>query len=86
MVVYGGPTVTEGEIGKKTAVKNFDTFNTRYSLYVASEAFDTCLNLEPAISYDLSLVDNKTGSEVITVAGEGCEGEVVKRFKQALTN
>ncbi len=84
LVVYRGPEVTEGSIGKKTKIKKYSTFNTRYSLSVASNQYDLCLNLQPAISYDISLIDNKTGSEILTLDGNGCENTVVDKFKQAL--
>lgn len=84
LVVYNGPEVTEGAVGNKTKLKRYNTFNTRYSLLVASSFFDYCLNLDEAIVYDVSLVDNKTGTEVLTLDGEGCEGRVVEEFTKAL--
>lgn len=84
LVVYGGPEVTEGSVGEKTKIKKYDTFNTRYSLHVASNQYDWCLNLQPAISYDVSIIDNKNGTEILTIDGRGCEGTVVEKFSQAL--
>ncbi|WP_425399899.1 hypothetical protein [Aeoliella sp.] len=84
LVVYSGPEVTEGSVGDKTQLKRYNTFNTRYSLFVVSRTYDYCLNLDPAITYDVSLVDNKTGTEVVTLDGKGCEGRVVDEFSKAL--
>jgi hypothetical protein len=39
---------------------------------------------DPAYHYDLALVDNKTGSEVMTLSGHGCEGRIVDKFIEAL--
>lgn len=79
-----GPAVMEGDLGGKTKLESYDTFNTRYRLYVASAQFDICLNFEPAITYDISFIDNKTGSEVFTIEGKGCESNAVKKFKEAI--
>jgi hypothetical protein len=85
MVVYGGPSVTEGETGAKTKLEQYDTFNSRYQLTVSSEQFDMCIKgLSPDIIYDISIIDTKTGAEVLTVNGKGCEPDAVKAFVRAL--
>jgi len=84
LVVYRGPSITEGTLGEKTTIKQYDTFNTKYLLVVVSKQFDICLNLSPAIIYDISLIDNTSGMEVFTLDGKGCESEVIKKFKNAL--
>ena len=35
-----GPSVVEGDLGSKTKLESYDTFNTRYRLYVAFRQFD----------------------------------------------
>lgn len=80
MAVYEGPTVTEGQVGASTNVKTSDTFNTRYRLLIDWEAFDICLNLQQAIRYDISIIDNKAGSEVATMSGRGCSSDVADQF------
>jgi hypothetical protein len=80
--IYGGPTRTQGEMGKNTNLKTYDTFMTRYTLFFGSDQYDWCFNLTPAIRYELSVVDNKSGEEAFTVNGKGCEGEVVEQFKK----
>lgn len=84
LIVYHGPSVTEGEIGEKTKIEQYDTFNSRYRLLVSSYQFDLCLNLTPAIKYDISFIDNKSGVEVFTLSGRSCEPNVVKKFMNAL--
>jgi hypothetical protein len=79
-----GPSVVEGEFGSNTKLESYDTFNTRYRLYVYYHQYDICFNLDPAISYEISFIDNKTGSEVFTIEGNGCEGGAVDEFKNAL--
>ncbi len=84
LLVYRGPSVTEGEIGEKTKVQQYDTFNTKYRLVVSSYQYDGCLNFTPAIRYDISFIDNVSGTEVFTINGDGCEPDVVEKFKNAL--
>jgi hypothetical protein len=84
LVVYRGPSVTEGEIGEKTKVEQYDTFNSRYRLIASSYRFDLCLNFTPAIKYDISFIDNKSGAEVFTINGRGCEPDAVEKFMNAL--
>lgn len=84
MVVYRGPEVTRGSIGTKTELSSSDTFNSRYNLVVLADAVDLCLNLQPMIHYDISLIDNETGAEVITMSGTGCETDVANAFAAEL--
>jgi hypothetical protein len=81
-----GPSVVEGDLGSKTKLESYDTFNTRYRLRMASRQFDVCVyNFTPAYIYDISFIDNKTGSEVFTIEGKGCEGGVVDKFREAIS-
>jgi hypothetical protein len=80
-----GPAVVEGDLGSKTKLESYETFNTRYRLYVVSRQFDWCLNAQPAVTYDISFIDNKTGSEVFTIEGKGCEGGAVDKFREAIS-
>jgi len=86
LVVYRGPSVIEGEIGEKTKVQQYNTFNTKYRLIVSYNERDTmlCLNFRPAVEYDISFIDNKSGTEVFTISGHGCEPSVVENFLNAL--
>lgn len=68
LVVYRGPSV-----------------NSRYRLVVSSfEHGPGCLNLTPAIRYDISFIDNTSGTEVFTINGDGCESGAVKKFINAV--
>ncbi len=83
LVVYRGPSVTEGEIGERTKIEQYDTFNSRYRLVVSSYQNGLCL-ITPAIKYDISFIDNKSGAEVFTINGFGCESDAVEKFMNAL--
>ena len=80
--VTRGPSITETT---KSRTEQFDTFNTRYTLFLNSNVYDYCFNFSPAITYDLSMIDNNTGSEVITMDGRGCEDSVTSQFINALS-
>lgn len=80
LAVYQGPTLTTGSAGQNTSLSTSDTFNTRYRLLIDWEQFDLCINLQAAVAYDISLIDNKTGSEVVTMSGAGCADDVASQF------
>ena len=84
MVVYTGPSVTKGTLGRDTNLQQYDTFNSRYQLVVNYNRYDWCLDLSPEINYDISLVDTKSGAEVITVSGRDCDSKAVDAFVDAL--
>lgn len=84
MAVDRGPRVTEGQLGAETSLQQYDTFNTRYRLLIRSRQFDICLNLDAALVYDISLIDNLNGQELLTMSGRGCEADIAKRFVEAL--
>lgn len=85
MAVYSGPEILEGTSGSSVRMEKYRTFNTRYTL------LGTERNTGPAgcfisqyFIYDIAIVDNKTGQEVMTMSGEGCEGQVLDTFGKAL--
>ncbi len=84
LMVDGGPSITEGQIGASTKLKNYDTFNSRYRLLVASKRFDVCFNFSPAVRYEISFIDNQTGAEVFTLDGRDCESDIVEEFKKLI--
>ena len=88
--IYRGPSVVEGDLGSKTKLKSYDTFNARYRLYVRfAQSRDFCINNgQPCyIFFDVSFIDNETGSEVFTLEGSGCDclGEAVDKFREAIS-
>lgn len=83
--IYKGPVVTKGKQGKSTHLRSYDTYNTRYVVHMETRVLDYCFNFEPAIKYDISLIDNESGMEVITMNGHGCEDAVADAFIEALS-
>lgn len=87
LVVYRGPSVSEGNVGETTKIEHYDTFNSRYRLIASSHQIDMCFkNFTPSpwIEYDVSFIDNKSGAEVFTISGRGCEVDAVEEFVNAL--
>lgn len=83
MSVYKGASIIEGTMGKETSLQHYDTFNTRYTLKVAYQQVDTCIwDLRGYSIFDISLIDNQSGSEVFTIAGKDCDSTVVKKFDE----
>jgi len=84
LAVDRGPSVTEGRLGRDTRIKQYSTFNTRYRLITLYRQYDYCFDFTPAINYEISFIDNYSGSEVFTIDGSGCESAVVEKFKNTL--
>lgn len=76
-----GPTVVRENPGGAQVA---DTFNTRYRLYVYWRRTDLCLSFDEEGDYDISVIDNRTGSEVLTLSGRGCERSVAQQLVNAL--
>jgi len=85
LVVDRGPTVVEGRMSEKVRLEKYDTFNTRYRLYVRSSWRDVCLGSgSDYIKYEIAIVDNKSGAETFTMDGFGCESLIAEKFSQGL--
>lgn len=85
IVAYAGPTVTRGTVGAETKLETGKTFKTRYTLFARWNEFDVCVPFfDAAYAYDISLVDNNTGTEVMTLSGRGCEHRIVNKFLEAV--
>ncbi|MGJ0533828.1 hypothetical protein [Methylocystis sp.] len=74
MSVDRGPDMIQGSIGEKTALASGATFLTRYRLLIKQRQYDICIVPigGPAVDYDLSVIDNRTGEEIITQNGSSC--------------
>jgi hypothetical protein len=85
IAVYRGPDITEGTLGENTRLERSKSFNTRYAVFIRWRQFDTCFpTFEPAYSFDISMVDNTSASEVLTLSGHGCEHKIVAKFIDGL--
>lgn len=85
ITVYRGPGVTQGTMGEKTNLEQGRKFTTRYTLFLKWNQFDTCVpRFDAAYDYDISLVDNSNGSEIMTLTGRDCEGRIMDKFRKAL--
>jgi hypothetical protein len=85
ITVYRGPELLRGTTGDTTRLERGGTFTTRYALFLRWQQFDICIpRFDPAYTYDISLVDNQDGSEVLTLSGRGCEGRIIDAFSEGL--
>jgi len=85
MVVYHGPRVTRGTFGREVNIQQSDTFNTRYSLYLDANFFDwTFPTFDRAYHYNLSIVDNRNGTEIIVMSGSDGKRRIIKKLSRAL--
>jgi hypothetical protein len=81
LAVYRGPEITRGEMGDNTNLERFKTFRTRYTLFINGRR-DAALSTY--FIYDISMVDNNTGTELVTLTGRGFVGGIVDKFREAL--
>lgn len=86
LMVDKGPNVLEGKLSESVKLESYGTFNTRYRILIKSNQIDSCIGipLSPLLKFDISIIDNKTGSEVMTMSGLDCEPEVVDKFRKAI--
>jgi hypothetical protein len=77
-----GPIVTDVS---PTRRQTYDTFRTRYKLIVYEQQYDWQLpDLDPMYIHDLSVIDTRTGNEVLLVSGQHAGKVIAKRFVEAL--
>lgn len=80
-----GQTLPKGELAKKTLLKTYGTSFTRYSLKTEWNQFDWSVpDFDPVYHFDISIIDNKIGEEVLTASGSLAGKVIVKRFIAAL--
>ena len=80
-VIHEGHEVPSFKITSKKTLK------TRYELLVSFSQFDTCIPRgDPAIAYDISIIDNTDSEEVMNLSGEGCQSHVIEKFEEWLNN
>jgi hypothetical protein len=75
LVVDRGPDLVTGTVGENTNLASSNTFLTRYRLLIKQTQVALCFpRARPEVRYDLSVVDNRTGEEVLTESGDSCLG------------
>ena len=83
LTVNRGSVVTEGRVGATTRLETSRNFSARYRLHVADRKADTCIT-SGFYHYEVSIIDNESGQEVITLSGTNCGQAVVSRLRAAL--
>jgi hypothetical protein len=85
--VFRGPKITEGRIGESTLLKTYNTSTTRYSLNMSWSQYDVRLrDFDQMYHFDISVLDNKTRTEVLTASGSHAGKVIASRFLEALEN
>lgn len=85
VIVRAGPEVTRDQIGEETRLERFKTVTTRYVMILRWAEFDVCVpSFDAAYTYDISVMDARSGSEVLTLSGRGCETKIVNALMEAL--
>ena len=86
LVVDRGPDVIAGTSGGSVNLKSYNTFNSRYRLLLSATRFDTCIgHMDGAYRYNMSMIDNKTGQEIMVMGGSACESQIKSKFQSFLT-
>jgi len=85
VIVREGPEVTRGQLGDQTRLERSRTVATRYVMILRWAQFDICVPwFDAAYSYDISVMDARSGAEVLTLSGRGCERKIVGKLMEAL--
>ena len=84
LVVDRGPVVTRGSLGENTDIATSGTYRSRYRLNVAVLAAEPAITGDTVYRYDVSIVDNREGAEVLTMNGRGLGHEIVRRLMTAI--
>jgi hypothetical protein len=85
IAVERGPVRTVGTLGVQTDLETGITFKTRYRLALTQRQVDVCLGTGlPMVAYDLSLIDNRTGEEIMTASGRDCVDLAARWFSSAV--
>ncbi len=75
-----GPTKTTGAVGGDVDLQTSTTFRTRYRMAIDSRRIDTCIPSGPLYVFEMAVIDNDTGDEILTMDGRECEDRIVEDF------
>lgn len=81
-MVDQGPSKTTGTSGQNISLDHYDTFHTRYRMYVDYNQYDVCFpKFDPAYNFNLAIVDNQSGEEVMNYGGQACRNQIIKNLE-----
>jgi len=84
LAVDRGPEVSQTQ---GSTLRTFDTFNTRYRMKIYENHYDWQFpDFDPMYEHDISVIDNRTGMEALTVSGRHAGKTITKKLMQALQN
>lgn len=76
-----------GAVNKNVDLNKYTTYKTKYRLEMASRQEDMCVSftrMTPLFSYNLSIIDNTSGDEVLVIDGYDCQDNIIETFQDAL--
>lgn len=79
----------DGNFGSKTTSNNIDvykykSYKTRYRLLITANYQDICIIGGTMYSYNLSIIDNNTDTEVLNMYGRDCSNTIITKLQKAL--
>lgn len=85
--VYKGPSVSKGSIGIKTDIETNPTYKSKYRLMVSfgRDTGTSCsYGLGSWTDYEITIIDNAQGVEVLTLSGRNNCGTIVEKLLSQL--
>ena len=82
--VSAAPLRMTGTLALVAGMSNGREMRTRYQLLVASDNVGVCIFDGHMVVYDLSVIDNTTGAEVITESGRECDESAADKVMRIL--
>lgn len=85
LIVSEGDEKIVATVGSDVDLTKTHERKPRYRFLVHQHAFDVCIpNGYLAVNYEIVLVDNKTGTELTSILGNGCLGILNAKIAEAL--
>ena len=83
LLVDRGPRIAKGKQGTETDLHEYDSFNSTYRLAMSYDFLGLTL-YGKLYRYDISIIDNDSGGEVLTLSGKGFEPTIVNELRKAI--
>ena len=85
IILDTGSVKTTGTGGQNTNLKTDFKSKARYITYLRQNWKDWCGVKNDMVSFDLSIVDSKSGEEVFVASGEDCQKKIIKDLEEQLS-
>jgi hypothetical protein len=87
VLVNTAGVVTTGQTGSDTNLTSKEQTNVSYIVYLNQNRYDICFPTltDAAMTYDISIIEAKTGEQVFYQEGNGCRSDIRKRLESELS-